>query len=97
MINDPTDGLYGQSVLSNQLEEAMQCLEDMARQHCHCDKRESADEPLITDSGAITANAEALELLEKYGKFRIARGIGRMVLGYWPENDPEKKSGHGAT
>ncbi len=31
-MNDPTDDLYGQRVLSNQLEEAMQCLEAMARQ-----------------------------------------------------------------
>ena len=45
--------------------------------------------PGRTDSGAITANAEALSLLAEHGRFRITGDFGRMVLGYWPDNDPE--------
>jgi len=33
----------------------------------------------------------ALRALAANGRFRIIREYGRMVVGYWPENDPEKK------
>jgi hypothetical protein len=31
---------------------------------------------------------EALRMLAKNGRFRILREVGRMVIGYWPENEP---------
>lgn len=66
-------------------------LEDMARQHCYTDKNgtcQGVAEPNITDSEAITPNAEALRTLHGFGRFRIVREMGRMVIGYWPEHDP---------
>lgn len=68
-------------------------LEDMARQHCYTchDERayQGVPENHITDSGAISANAGALRMLAKHGRFSIVRESGRMVVGYWPEYDPE--------
>jgi hypothetical protein len=71
-------------------------LESMARQHCDTrrvdrDYNGQVAGTLVTDSGAISANAEALETLADAGRFRIVAEGGRMVVGYWPENDPEKK------
>ena len=34
------------------------------------------------------ADADALRTLAEHGRFRIIRECGRMVVGYWPENDP---------
>ncbi len=62
--------------------ELLDALDDMAHQHCYTKK-----DTLETDSGAITANAEALALLAKYKRFRIVSEFGRMVVGYWPENE----------
>ena len=45
----------------------------------------------VTDSRAIGANAMALFLLSEHSRFRIVGDTGRMVVGYWPENDPQKK------
>jgi len=70
-------------------------IESMARQHCYTDQicklYNNIPETNITDSGASSANAEALRELAQHGRFRIVREYGRMVIGYWPENDPEKK------
>lgn len=57
----------------------------MARQHCHTDKAG------MTYSGGISANAEALLLLEEHRRFRVKKDYGRMVCGYWQENDPNKE------
>ena len=69
-------------------------LESMARQHC-CTMKECTYQGQvqrnITDSGALSADADALRALAANGRFRIIREYGRMVVGYWPENDPEKK------
>lgn len=46
-----------------------------------------------TDSGALSSVAQDLRLLAENGRFRIVSECGRMVVGYWPENDPEKKQG----
>jgi len=62
------------------INEVLDVLEGMARQHCYMDKDG------VTDSGGISANAEALELLESFGRFKIEKDVGRMVLGRWPEN-----------
>ena len=64
----------------------LDALEGMARQHCFTDKDNGE-----TDSGAIGADADALEKLDEYDRFRIVRGAGRMVVGFWPEDDPELK------
>jgi homogentisate 1,2-dioxygenase len=69
-------------------------IEDMARQHCFTDKEvrryHGVAEVNVTDSGATSANADALRTLAKHGRFRIVREYGRMVVGYWPENDPNR-------
>jgi hypothetical protein len=77
-------------ILEAKANEYLEALENMARQHCYTSSRTNA-EPLLTDSGAITANGEALEILAEAKRFRITRGAGRMILGYWPENDPTTK------
>ena len=69
----------------------LDALESMARQHCGETPSDHPQEPLLTDSYFISANADALELLAEEGRFRIVRSFGRMVVGYWPENDPEHK------
>jgi hypothetical protein len=72
----------------------LDALEDMARQHCFIDKqprvRFGVSEVNVTVSGALTADADALRVLAKHGRFRIVREGGRMVVGFWPEHDPEK-------
>lgn len=73
--------------ISKSERDLLDVLQGMAEQHCYTDKENGE-----TDSGAISANAEALELLHDYGRFRIIREGGRMVVGYWPEHDPEKKA-----
>lgn len=82
--------------MTPQLKEAIDALESMARQHCFTkaaprDHLGQVKGTLVTDSSACSANAEALELLAQYGRFRIVVSGGRMVVGYWPENDPERK------
>ena len=71
----------------------LDALESMARQHC--DTRKVGRDYLgqvagtnVTDSGALSANAEALSILAENGRFRVVADCGRMVVGYWPENDP---------
>ena len=73
-----------------------QIMEDLARQHCHTspagrDYNGQVAGTLVTDSGALTANSIALRRLAKDNKFRIVAEHGRMVVGYWPENDPQKQ------
>ena len=75
--------------------EFMDQLEDMARQHCFTDKHvrtyHGVPEFNVTDSGGTSTDAETLRTLAKHGRFRIVREYGRMVVGYWPENDPNTK------
>jgi len=53
---------------------------------------------LVTDSGALSIGAELLRTLAESGRFRIVAECGRMVVGYWPQNDPAKKeTNHAAT
>lgn len=73
-------------LLERKTDELLDALEGMVRQHCY------TAEDGMTDSGAITANAEALLLLEEHRRFRVKKDLGRMVCGYWPENDPNKTS-----
>lgn len=67
--------------------------EEWARQECHTDRTErmfhGLNEVNVTDSGGSTNRAEALRRLAAAGRFRVVREYGRMVVGYWPENDPE--------
>lgn len=46
---------------------------------------------MVTDSGGKSQDAEWLCDLADAGRFRVVAAHGRMVIGYWPENDPEKK------
>ena len=66
-------------------QELLEALESMARQHCYTNAAKE------TESMCLGANAQALEVLEKYGRFRSIRDCGRAVVGYWPEDDPEKQ------
>lgn len=76
----------------------LDALEDMARQACYTKPANAHEEPGITDSGALSTYADTLMLLHEEKRFRIVRGFGRMVLGYWPENEPKRnaelKDGH---
>lgn len=72
-------------------------VEEMARQECFTKKVEKDYNGQVagtdvTDSGAISTRAAALRMLAHYGRFRIVAEYGRMVVGYWPENDPERKN-----
>ena len=67
----------------------LDALEDMARQACYTRRTDDTEEPGITDSGALSTYADTLIILDEEKRFRIIRGFGRMILGYWPENDPE--------
>lgn len=78
-------------LLEAKTDELLGALKAMAEQHCFT-AGDDAKEPGLTDSGAISANGEALELLAEHGRFRIVRGMGRMICGYWPENDPDKSA-----
>ena len=75
-----------QDLFEREIGIATELIESLARQACHTDDQK------LTDSGAITAHADALEWLAERKRFRIIRGFGRMVLGYWPEDDPEKEA-----
>jgi len=71
-------------------------VEDLARQHCYTgtalrDYKGQVAGTLVTDSGALTTDSIALRRLAEAGRFRIVAEYGRMVVGYWPENDPQKK------
>lgn len=73
--------------------ELADALENSCRQGCHTGK---VDEDyngqvagtLVTDSGALSTYAEQLRRLAQLKRFRIVTEFGRMVVGYWPENDP---------
>ena len=76
--------------------ETLDALEEMARQHCYsktveCDYNGQVAGTVVTDSGALSASRDALIVLERAKRFRIVALAGRMVVGYWPENDPERK------
>lgn len=73
----------------------LDALEHMARQHCHTGKAEQDYKgqvagTFVTDSGGLSASAETLEILSAANpsRFRIVAQHGRMIVGYWPENEP---------
>ena len=70
-------------------------IEDMARKRCITARQirtyRGDMEYNITDSGGDQDDAGALRTLAEYGRFRIVRELGRMVVGYWPEHDPAKR------
>lgn len=77
--------------------ELIDALESMARQHAPTrrvdrDYNGQVAGSLVTDSEALSANEEALELLATHGRFHIIAAGGRMVVGYWPENLPHKNA-----
>lgn len=78
-------------LLERKTDELLDALEEMARQHCGTEPADHPTYPHRTDSGALSANAEALELLAEHGRFSVTVSCGRMVCGYWPENDPGRK------
>ena len=72
-------------------------IEDLARQHCYTgtalrDHNGQVAGTLVTDSGALTTDSIALRRLAEAGRFRIVAEYGRMVVGYWPENEPRKEA-----
>lgn len=72
-------------------------LEDICRQNCTSlkvdrDYNGQVAGTLVTDSGAISAHADGLRRLAKHSRFRIVADGGRMVVGYWPEHDPQKQT-----
>lgn len=78
-------------------EEILNEIEDAARLCCHTARQNRehngiAAGSLITDSGAISSNAANLRRLAEAKRFRIVSDFGRMVIGYWPENDPNRSN-----
>ena len=65
--------------------EMLDALENMSRSECYTD-----EDGKFTSSGALSTHADALRVLAAKGRFRMTRNQGRMVVGYWPENDPQK-------
>ena len=65
--------------------ELLDALEGMARQHCF-----TSETSMLTNSQALSTNADVLRLLARHGRFRITVELGRAVAGYWPENDPQE-------
>jgi len=70
-------------------------LESSCRQGCLTSKVDSdymgqIAGSMVTDSGAISTYADQLRRLSQLGRFRIVSEYGRMVVGYWPENDPAR-------
>lgn len=79
-----------------QRDEALDALENIARGNCYTHKVEKdyngqVAGTMVTDSGALSTEAEALELLAEHKRFRVVAASGRMVVGYWPENDPQNR------
>jgi uncharacterized protein (UPF0147 family) len=77
--------------------EALDNLETAARALCFSQKVErdyngQVAGTVATDSGGTSTGADLLLRLADAGRFRIVAESGRMVVGYWPENDPEKKA-----
>ena len=67
--------------------------EDAARQLCYTlhverDYLGQVAGTKVTDSGGVSTSADLLRQLASAGRFRIVADHGRMVVGYWPENDP---------
>ena len=84
------------AALRDSSEKLLIVLEMLTRHSCHTSKAErdyngQVAGTDVTDSQAIGANAMALFLLSEHRRFRIVGDSGRMVVGYWPENDPQKK------
>ena len=76
--------------------ELLTVLQILARHSCHTGRAErdyngQVAGTEVTDSGGIAANALALCRMAEAECFRIVAESGRMVVGYWPENDPQKK------
>ena len=77
------------------LDDALEVIEDLARQGCYSNKVDrdyngQVAGTVVTYSGSISTYADALRLLEAHQRFRVVAEYGRSVAGYWPENDPEK-------
>lgn len=85
--------------LAGELAEEM---ESSCRQGC-CTRKVEADcngqvaGSMVTDSGALSTYADQLRRLAELGRFRIVADRGRMVVGYWPENDPAARTQEGST
>lgn len=84
------------AALQRENAELLDTIEDLARQHCYTgtalrDHNGQVAGTLVTDSGALTTDSIALRRLAEAGRFRIVAEYGRMVVGYWPENDPARK------
>lgn len=90
---DLADSREDRAILFLQLIDAK---ESAARSACHTRKVERDHNgqvagTFVTDSGAMSDRAELLRELAEAFRFRIVAEAGRMVVGYWPENDPSKK------
>lgn len=64
-------------LLETSLAEALDALVGMVNQHCHEDDNGECD------TGALSANAEAVDVLERHGRVEIVRGFGRMTIFGW--------------
>ncbi len=77
--------------LQRQLDEALNALKDMVRQHCQIGN--------TLDSMGNSDNADAMRLLHKHGRLQITQERDRRVIGKWidkEERNGTKQVGEGA-
>jgi hypothetical protein len=62
------------------MEELLEALEEMVRQHCTVF---TTDLSSYLDSMALSANADAMRLLEKHNIIIIEKEYGRRIIAKW--------------
>jgi hypothetical protein len=68
--------------LKNERDELLDALADCIGQSCHVNENGLAY-PHDLDSCALSAYADGLRLLAKYGKVEIKTDVGRRVIANW--------------
>ena len=67
-------------------ESVLDCLEDMVNQHCSVDED---NKEVTLNSMCLTANAEAMRLLARYGRIIITKEYGRAIIAKYPDKKGE--------
>ena len=65
--------------MTNEFKEVLESLEDMVLQHCERNG--------IINCGFISANFDAIEILEKYGKVKVIKRGSFLVAEHIPRKD----------
>lgn len=75
MNDEPQKTIESVSSTRDQMN-ALDALQEMVAQHC-------AQPDGTLDSMALSANTDAMRILEQYGKLIITSALGRRVIGRW--------------